>query len=436
VVVVQQGQIASKARSWRGMVVLGAAALALLAAIEIVAAHFGYEGPTGKLLHDFVYGPKHGPVIWAALILATVGLNTKERIRCLAMAAAIDAAFIAGRAVAGTRLTFGNGGLIMLVALGLWAGNRWEGQRRADALKGVLLGLTLVTATKVSDAWLLFTAKTQHKVLDPYVAVADKSLGNPAWVMGRVVEATGSVGHLLLQTVYIELPVAAIIVAIYQLRHGWPSHHIVRTFLAIGVLGPICYVLFPVVGPVFAFGAAGKGYAVSHVWPAVESFRSQPVSVAFDSFTPRNCMPSLHTAWAVTIFIHTRRTNRWLERFGAFWLVATLTATLGFGYHYGVDLIAGAVFALTIEAALRDPERGWGWWRTKVVGGGALALAGLLLSYRFLAVPIADLYLISGPLLMGVLACVALSFHAAFFAPAGAVAPDRRVNPGLTSVVS
>jgi hypothetical protein len=135
-------------------------------------------------------------------------------------------------------------------------------------------------------------------------------------------------------------------------------------------------------------------------------------------------MPSLHTAWALTIFLHTRRTNRWLERFGTFWLVATLTATLGFGYHYGVDLLAGAVFALTVEAALREPERGWGWWRVRLVGGGALALVGLLLSFRFLAVPIADLSVVSGPLLLAVVVGMAMSFHATFFAPADAVAAE------------
>ena len=75
---------------------------------------------------------------------------------------------------------------------------------------------------------------------------------------------------------------------------------------------------------------------------------------------------------------------------GTFWLVCTLTATLGFGYHYGVDLVAGAVLCLTIESALRDPERGWGWFRVRLVGGGALVLAGLLFSYRYLAVPMAD----------------------------------------------
>ena len=67
----------------------------------------------------------------------------------------------------------------------------------------------------------------------------------------------------------------------------------------------------------------------------------------FNEFTPRNCMPSLHTAWATAIFIHSREGPRLLRFAGAFWLIATLGATLGFGYHYGADIVAGVVFALT-----------------------------------------------------------------------------------------
>src|SRR3546814_14828046 len=76
-------------------------------------------------------------------------------------------------------------------------------------------------------------------------------------------------------------------------------------------------------------------------------------------------MPSLHTAWAVALFIHSRSGPWWIRSLGSFWHVATLTATLGFGFHYGVDLLAGAVLCLTLDAALRGPERGWGWFRDR-----------------------------------------------------------------------
>lgn len=403
-------------------------ALALLTGLEVTAWRLGFEGPTGHLLHDFAFGPKRGPGLWAALALAMVGLAKRERITCLVAAASIDLAFFLGRLAAGTRMTFGNGALIVLVGLGGWSAYRWRGERRSAALKGVGIGLMLIMATKVSDAWLRVTAMTQHRVLDEYVASADRAFGMPSFWMARFVQATGPAGHLLLQTVYMQLPVAAIVVAIYQLRRGWPEHHLVRTFIAIGVIGPVCYVVFPVVGPAYAFGdLAGKGWAVAHLWPAARHLHLDPGGMVFDKITPRNCMPSLHTAWALAIFIHTRKAPRWLRHFGAFWLVATLTATLGFGYHYGVDLVAGAIFALTVESGLRDPSRGWGWFRWRLVLAGSGTLVGLLISYRYLAVPIGAHPEVSGPILLALVGAMAASFTATFFTASGTgtAHPDR-----------
>ncbi|WP_170931138.1 phosphatase PAP2 family protein, partial [Pseudomonas sp. SID14000] len=120
----------------------------------------------------------------------------------------------------------------------------------------------------------------------------------------------------------------------------------------------------------------------------------------FDGITPRNCMPSLHTAWATAIFIHSRKGPRILRFAGAFWLIATLCATLGFGYHYGVDLLAGVVFAFTIEAALRANDRGWERPGIRLVAHGATVFAVLLVSYRYLPVEMAEHPWVSGPLLI------------------------------------
>ncbi len=414
--------------------------LAVVVGLEIAAHHYGLRGPTFNLARELVAAPKRGPVLWAGLALAMVGLTPRERLTAGAIAAAIDLAFFLGRLPGGGRATFGNGALIVLVGLAVWAAAGWREQPRPEALKGVGLGLILILATKISDTWLHITALARPEVLDEYVQTADHSLGNPSWWMGRLVETSGLMGHRILETVYIQLPLGAIIVALYQLRKGWPSHHLVRTFLVIGMIGPAFYLLFPVVGPVYAFGASGHGFAVSHVWPTFGNMDLSPAALAFDDFTPRNCMPSLHTAWAVAIFVHSRQGPFWLRAFGTFWLVCTLVATLGFGYHYGVDLLAGVVFALTIESALRDPERGWGWFRWRLVLGGSFVLAALLVSYRYLAVPLAEVPEVSGPLLLATTGGVIAAFYATFFArPGSAVAAwgrsttvtlwDRRLAP-------
>ena len=222
-----------------------------------------------------------------------------------------------------------------------------------------------------------------------------------------MLDAAGPAASALLHWVYIELPVAAIVVAVWQLRHvvsgGWPRHYLVRTFLVLGLVGPLIYVVFPVVGPVFAYGVEGDGFQLGNYWPAVvPPFDPSPGAFAFDDETPRNCMPSMHTAWALAVCLHAWRGPMWMRCGGVFWLVCTLSATLGFGYHYGVDLVAGAVLCLTVEAALRDPERGWGWFRWRVVGAGALLLAVLLCGYRLLPVAMAQFPLLSAVLRTGI----------------------------------
>jgi hypothetical protein len=123
----------------------------------------------------------------------------------------------------------------------------------------------------------------------------------------------------------------------------------------------------------------------------------------------------MHTAWATAVFIHSRRGPGWLRWGGAFWLFGTLTATLGFGYHYAVDLVVGAVLCLAVESMLRDPDRGWDRIRVALVGGGAVLLTALLLGFRYLAVPMAHLPFIFGPLMLALLAAYAFAFYAVFF---------------------
>ncbi|MDT5369932.1 MAG: hypothetical protein QOC62_4363, partial [Mycobacterium sp.] len=99
-----------------------------------------------------------------------------------------------------------------------------------------------------------------------------------------------------------------------------------------------------------------------------------------------------------------------------FWLVGTIAATLGFGYHYGVDLVAGAVLCLTMESALREPAQGRSWSRAGLVGFGAAFLAVLLLCCRYLAEAMARYPLLFGPLILGTLAVFSTAFFVTFFA--------------------
>ncbi len=405
-----------------------AAVPVLLIALQVVASTQGFEGPLESLWRDYAGTPKSMTVPWAGLVLALVGLPARRRIIALGAAVGIDVVCAGARMLAGEPFTVGNGPVIVLTAIAVLALVRWDGVERRNALHAAALGALLILATKVGDVWLHVTILTQPQVLDEYVMLADHALGDPSWVMGRVLETLGPSVEAVLHWVYIELPAAAIVVAVWQLRGvvstgRWPGHYLVRTFLVLGLVGPLIYVLFPVVGPMFAFGADGAGFQLGNYWPqVVPPIDRNPSALDFDSVTPRNCMPSMHTAWALAVFLHTRRAAdgslapRWLRWGGMFWLLCTLAATLGFGYHYGVDLVAGAVLCLTVESALREPERGWGWFRIRLVAGGALVLAALLISYRYLAVPMAEYPVLAGTIVLALLAAVAAAFHGTWFA--------------------
>lgn len=404
-------------------VLVAVAGVALLIGLQVAAVHLGFQGPLHSLISDYVATPKSMTLPWAGLGLAVVGVGNRRRVVALAAAAGLDVVFAVGRMVRGGALAVGNGPILVLTGLALVAALRWSGSERGTALRAAGWGALLIVASQAADAWLRITAIERPTVLDEYAMVADYALAQPAWLLGRAIEAAGPILQAVLHWTYIELPVAAMAVTIYQLRNvtdsGWPRHHLMRTFVALGVVGPVIYLLFPVVGPIFAFGGDGQGFEVADYWPQIlPPAGLAPQAIAFDDVTARNCMPSMHLGWALAVCIHSRPGPRWLRWGAVFWLLSTVIATLGFGYHYGVDLIAGAVLCLTVEAVLRDPERGWDTPRIALVAGGTALLMALLLCYRYLAVPMARAPLLFGPLIIGALAV----FAAAFF--------GRRIRAG------
>ncbi|QIZ01803.2 phosphatase PAP2 family protein [Streptomyces sp. S1D4-11] len=410
-----------RARLW---VLAGVAALGFHIALEIVARRYGLPGPITNEARDVVFAPKSGFLLYAGMALMMVVLTWRQRFIAAGAAIGIDVAFFLVRWAVDAKTTdgdpVGTGALWVLLGCAVIAVTRRTGRERVLLLKGVGLGLLLVTGRKIGDTWLFVTAKTRPAVLDQYVATADHALGNPSWLVGRIVTATGPIGFNMLHIVYGQLALAAVIVALYQLRNvaverRFPGHHLLRTFLVIGLLGPAFYMIFPVVGPVFAYGTGvehwttvslwsetppSEHWAVADLWPETPPPINTPHHMPFDEITPRNCMPSLHTAWATAIFIHSRKGPRILRFAGTLWLIATLGATLGFGYHYGADLIAGVVFTLTIEAALRSLDRDWDRSGVRLVAYGATVFAALLVSYRYLPLEMAEHPWVSGPLLM------------------------------------
>ncbi|MGW6937508.1 phosphatase PAP2 family protein [Streptomyces xanthophaeus] len=396
-------------------VAVGVVALGFFIALEIAARHYGKPGPITDQAREVIFAPRSGTVLYVSMALMLVVLPWRQRFIALGAAIGIDLVFWLVRWAVDAEMMYGNGALWVTLACAVIALTRRTGRDRALLLKGVGLALLLVAGRKTGYAWLLITSKTRPMVLDQYVATADHALGNPSWVVGRIVEATGSIGAHVLDWVYIQLAVAAVVVALYQLRRvsverRFPRHHLVRTFLVIGLLGPGIYMIYPVVGPIFAYGADGAQWAVADLWPNTPPPIGTPQPMPFDEFTPRNCMPSLHTAWATAIFLHSRKGPLALRCAGTFWLIATLGATLGFGYHYGGDIVAGVVFTLTIEAGLRAYDRGWDRQGIRLVVFGTVVFASILTSYRYLSSEMAAHPWVFGPLIMLSMASVIFGY--------------------------
>ncbi|MFF8843960.1 phosphatase PAP2 family protein [Streptomyces sp. NPDC015127] len=386
-------------------VAVSAVGLGFLIALEIAARRYGERGPITDQAREVIFAPKSGVVLYVSMALMMVVLTWRQRFIALGAAIGIDLVFWLVRWAVDAKMMMGNGALWVTLACAVIAVTRRTGRDRVLLLKGVGLALLLVAGRKTGYTWLLITSKTRPTVLDQYVATADHALGDPSWVVGRIVAATGSVGAHVLDWVYVQLAVGAVVIALYQLRNvaaerRFPGHHLVRTFLVIGLLGPGIYMIYPVVGPIFAYGADGGPWAVANLWPDTPPPVGTPLPMPFDAITPRNCMPSLHTAWATAIFIHSLK-GPWALRFlGGFWLIATLGATLGFGYHYGADIIAGVVFTVTIETALRALDRGWDRSGLQLVVYGTAVFTALLVSYRYLSVEMAEHPWVFGPLLV------------------------------------
>ena len=173
-------------------------ALGFLIALEITARGYGVAGPITNQAQEVIFAPKSGPLLYAGMALMMVALTWRQRFIALGVAVGIDIVFFLVRLPLDAKMMFGNGALWVILGCAVIAFTRRTGQERVLLLKGVGLSLLLVAGRKTGDTWLLITSKTRPTVLDQYVATADHALGNPSWLAGRVVSATGSVGaHVL-----------------------------------------------------------------------------------------------------------------------------------------------------------------------------------------------------------------------------------------------
>ena len=243
-------------------------------------------------------------------------------------------------------------GLASVLALGARAaassdrdGDDWGWFHLALVLPafGIIMGLCLdLTIPLHAWAW------------DPMVFALDAGFGQPSLVVGRLAAAHPAL-LTLLSLVYLFLPVMmAAIIALERRRQGAGARQVLRPILLAAFLGYALYQIYPVVGPSPLFGARFPFGAVGFFGPARRLVDVRGIA------EPRNCMPSLHVAWALILCWHARPLGPRARLVGAIWLVLTILATLAMGQHYFVDLVVAVPFAALVDvlAGAGAPARG------------------------------------------------------------------------------
>jgi hypothetical protein len=97
----------------------------------------------------------------------------------------------------------------------------------------------------------------------------------------------------------------------------------------------------------------------------------------------RNAMPSMHMAWVILAWWLAGNLRSWVKGVCLFFLVFTLTATLGTGEHYFIDLIVALPFSLAIYSLLALDVPIWATERISVFLMGSLCTTLWLVLLRY-----------------------------------------------------
>ncbi|GHD64170.1 fused MFS/spermidine synthase [Jeongeupia chitinilytica] len=245
-----------------------------------------------------------------------------------------------------------------------------------DQLK--VFGLILLFVT-YGVGILYFTAAVRPITFDPVLYLFDQTLGFQLSVMLSKFAEQNAWFYWPIKVAYIILPLF-FAVQYMQQRQSVRPPRVYLLPLWLGSTMLVCllaYLLLPVTGPKYAFGAAFPNHMppISQI-PAVAAVNPH--------FFARNGFPSMHFGWAFALFLNAKLVSgKWSSRFFLLFAGLTILATLGLGEHYVVDLVASVPFVYVLQglfirhmpwsnrARLQNIAIGVGFW------------LGLLLLLRF-----------------------------------------------------
>ncbi len=222
----------------------------------------------------------------------------------------------------------------------------------------------------------LFLNLGSHGVTyDRFLYAFDGSLGfQPSFWAGRMVSEAPWISQFT-RALYEALPLFLVTAYLIEERRG--AAHARRLFLfilVVGLSGAACFFLFPAVGAYWIFAKTFPFHA-----PAVSTLPLIPTLISTP--VPRNCMPSLHTSWAlIVIWAAGRCTLPWrltLRGLLAVMLLQTLV------FHYLADMVVAVPFTLSVYAILQTDVPWSAPQRRGALGFGVITVAAWLVALRW-----------------------------------------------------
>jgi hypothetical protein len=153
-------------------------------------------------------------------------------------------------------------------------------------------------------------------------------------------------------------------------RRAGRSGSMTTLFIAGAVLAWFAFKIFPVAGPPYYV----PDYYAS-LWPNAGAVTTP----AIDPAIYRNCMPSMHAAWAYILFVKAREhPQRWLRWCFCAYATIMILGALTNGRHWFIDIVVAMPFAVAILAVAEQDLAAGIALRIKI------ALAGLSLTAAWL----------------------------------------------------
>ena len=215
-------------------------------------------------------------------------------------------------------------GFVFIVAVvWRWFANPADARRNEYMLVLAIFALIAVPATQaVADS----LSRLRPMKMDLFAYVADGPLGQPAFMLGRVV-APHAWAKVLLNLAYGLLPMGVVLVlSAHILRRSVRVSSMVWAFVINLMAAPVFYLLLPVCGPQFAFPMfpLNPGHVIPHM-------------IRIDAAP--NGVPSVHTSTALLMVWFSRKSRAGLAA-TIVYLLLIVASTLASGQHYAVDLLA------------------------------------------------------------------------------------------------